>query len=264
MRIDSLITRKLVGSVAAFVIALYSTHVLAKVDTLKVYAASSLTQVVNELSEQYEAISGTKVEAVYASSSQLARQIAYGAPADIYIAANQRWVDYLIEQDVSIVNNPINLASNTLVIVASNDSPMLKSGHSFDVSALDDWVQWLGNERLAIGNVNHVPVGIYAQQSLTNLALWGKLKNQTAPMNNARMVLTMVEKQSTPLGIVYYSDAISSDHVSIVGQLPSKTHDKVVYPIVNLKSSDESILWIEFLHSSHAMKTWKKFGFITP
>lgn len=269
MSIERRLVQHLLAVVVTAAFALYSTQVLAKVDTLKVYAASSLTQVVNELSTQFESVSGIKIEAVYASSSQLARQVAYGAPADIYIAANQRWMNYLSEQEVEFVNQPLNLASNSLVVVAHNDSPLLQSeqlqsGQALDVNAPDDWMLWLGSSRLAIGNVNHVPVGIYAHQALTQLAIWDELEKQTAPMNNARMVLAMVEKQSTPLGIVYYSDAIGSDQVSIVARIPSNTHDKVVYPMVSLQASDESVQWIEFLHSAHAKQTLRNFGFSTP
>lgn len=227
---------------------------------LTVFAASSMTNAVNELAQTFEQDYGVKVRAVYAGSSSLARQIQSEAPADVFISANVQWVEYLVSQKVITKSDVQHIASNTLVLITSN-THRLKA--PFDITKQTDWQRYLVDERLAIGQVNAVPAGIYAQQALESLGLWKAIRSQLAPVNNVRQVLALVDRQEAPLGIVYSSDLLTSDGVTKLAIFPASSHEAIDYPLVTLNHDKQTMQFAKFVGSERGQAILEQHGFIT-
>lgn len=208
---------------------------LAHADTLHVAAAASMTDAMNDAIETYTVEhDDVNIVPVYASSSTLARQIAHGAPAALFISANQKWMDWLEDEGVA-VQQRIDLLQNRLALVAPTDEAAgdFIPGESGElVSLLDD------DERLAVGDPDHVPAGIYAQQALKQLGEWNALEPRLARASNVRSALALVERGETPAGVVYQTDAQASDGVTTLGLFPLDTHDPIVYPAALISTED--------------------------
>lgn len=224
-------------------------------ERLRIYAASSMTNAVNELITQYKQQHEVEMTAVYGGTSSLARQIEHGAPADILIAANQKWVDFLINSDVISSDAVTNIATNQLVVISKN---ALKP---FDIKQSSAWLEALQGQRLAIGQPDAVPAGIYAKQSLEHLGVWPKLNGYLAPTNNVRVALTLVERGETPLGIVYQTDALQSDQIRTVVRLPQSSHSTIVYPMVKLTNNNATTQFVHFVQSDAGQTILSRFGF---
>lgn len=225
-------------------------------EKLTIYAASSMTNAVTELVEQFEKQQDVVVTTVFAGSSSLARQLAHGAPADIFISANQKWAQYLVEQGVTKSDNVTNIAANNLVVITAKQNK-----ESLDQSNTDSWLKLLGDSRLAIGQPDAVPAGMYAKESLQSMKLWEPLSDKLAPTNNVRIALALVERQEASLGIVYRTDALLSDKVTILATLPESSHQKITYPMATLNDRQLTEAFNQFVVSQSGKETLAKFGF---
>ena len=142
---------------------------------LLVFAAASLADVIDEIGGAFTAQTGTEVRASYAASSVLAKQIEAGAPADVFLAADVEWMDYLEKRGLLKRGSRHDLLGNTLVLVAAADSTLqLKIEPGFDLAGA------LGRGRLAVGDPDSVPAGMYAQAALVKLEVWDRVKDQLA------------------------------------------------------------------------------------
>ncbi|WP_375320355.1 molybdate ABC transporter substrate-binding protein [Aliivibrio logei] len=236
-----------------FVLLFSSLSVSANVT---VYAASSLTNVMNDIVDAYQDETGERVRVSYAGSSSLARQIANGAPADIYLSANTKWMDYLIEQDQVEVGSKVDLLRNTLVLIASRSTPKENT-----------WQWFIGQKgfRIAMADPRHVPAGIYGKQSLEKQFRWPEIKDHIASGNNVRSALLFVERDEAPLGIVYKTDALLSKNVTVVEEFPEDSHDPIVYPmaIIKDKTSGEVTRFYQYLLSEKVKNIFVSYGFTT-
>lgn len=223
-------------------------------ENIRVYAASSMTNAVNELVEQFKQEHAITVTTVYAGSSSLARQIEQGAPIDLYISANEKWMDYLVQSGVVMRDAVINIATNKLVVVGTESATL-------DIKDPQSWLSLLAGNRLAIGQTNAVPAGIYAQQSLESLGVWSELKSSLAPTKNVRIALTLVERQETPLGIVYKTDANLSDKVTLISELPDDSHTPITYPMARLNDKASTASFAQFVLSEQGQSILQSYGF---
>ncbi|PTO68009.1 molybdate ABC transporter substrate-binding protein [Vibrio splendidus] len=235
--------------------ALSSSHLLAA-EKLRVYAASSMTNAVNLLVEEFEKDHSVDVIPVYASTSSLVRQIERGAPADIFISANEKWMKHLVDRQLVSSDNVTNLCENELVLISPKESPI-----SLDLSNGDQWAKLLTNERLAVGNTMSVPAGIYAKEALETLGVWDDVKTRLAPSNNVRMALALVERSEAKLGIVYKTDALLSKEVNLVSTFPSNLHTPIRYPVAKLSDKVVAEEFYTFLNNEKAKDTLNSFGF---
>lgn len=236
---------------------LFSTTVRAKDEaTIRIYAASSLTNVLNQLVNEYESVHSVDIVPIYGGSSSLARQIERGAPADLFISANEKWVKHLEKQGVAKAQNIYDFTHNQLVVIAPK-----KNKVALDVTQPNSWLSAIGDSRLAIGQPNAVPAGIYAKQSLETLNVWQPLIKHLAPTNNVRVALTLVERAEAPLGVVYKSDAVVSDKVQVVHTFAASSHDPIRYPMVRFTDSAEVAQFSQFLMSEPAKQALTRFGF---
>jgi molybdate transport system substrate-binding protein len=224
---------------------------------LKVYAASSMTNAIDDIAQKFEQKYEVSVTPVYGGSSSIARQILNGAPADVFISANAKWMNYLVKLNAIKGDGVTNLVRNSLVLIA----PQASSVTPFNFSDANAWSQALDDNRLALGNPVSVPAGMYARESLTNLGVWKQLERQIAPAKNVRLALALVERGEAPLGIVYKTDALLTDKVKVVGEFASDTHANIVYPAAIVKDSKQSEQFFEYLKSDDAKQVFMQYGF---
>lgn len=188
-----------------------------------VFAAASLAGVLEPEVERFQAQSGISVRVAYASSGLLARQIAFGAGADLIISAHRQWLDYLAQRKLLARQPPVALFSNKLVLAtAQRDMAPLVLKPGLDIAPL------LGGGLLAMGDPAHVPVGIYGKAALRWLGVWQALAGRITRASNARAALATVERGEVALGLVYLSDARSVG-LNIVGTFPPASHPPIVY-----------------------------------
>lgn len=200
----------------------------AQADTVTVFAAASMADAMTEIADAYEAESGDTIRLSFASSSTLARQIEAGAPADLYASANERWMDYLEERHLIVPESRVSPFGNALVLVSPADA----GGAALDPTDGGAIAEALGPDgRLAVGDPDHVPAGIYARQALESLGHWQALEPRLARADDVRAALALVETGEVPLGIVYATDARVSDGVAVVGTFPADSHAPIIYPI---------------------------------
>jgi molybdate transport system substrate-binding protein len=224
---------------------------------LLVFAAASLTDVLGELSAAYERHSGVRVKLSFAASSVLARQIEAGTSADVFVSADQEWMDYLEQRQRLTSGSRRNLAGNRLALIAPADSRIaLTIMPGFPLAAA------LGEGRLATGDPDTVPVGRYARAALTKLGVWDEVQARIARADNVRTALMYVARGETPLGIVYATDAAMEPKVRIVGIFPAGLHAPITYPAAAMRGAKPAAkAYLDFLVSRAAGATWKQFRF---
>lgn len=179
-----------------------------------------------------------------------------GAPADLYISANTKWSDYLVQQGIINSDAVTNIAHNQLVVISPINHP-----EPLELEKPEQWSKRLSGQRLAIGQTNAVPAGMYAKEALESLGLWSGLKGQLAPVNNVRVALTLVERGETPLGIVYKTDALVSDKVKVIGTFPASSHTAITYPMAKLNDKQTTKDFAAYLQSTQAQAVFKQNGF---
>lgn len=233
-------------------------------ETLTVFAAASLKNAFDEIGDAFSAETGVEVVFSYAGTSALARQIEQGAPADVFVSANQQWVDYLSERGVLDRASTTIFAGNTLVLIApiasSFDAPL-------DLASADDLLAALGEEgRLAVAMVDAVPAGIYAREAMESLGTWDALRNHLAQSDNVRSALFFVARGEAPLGIVYASDAVADTNVHIVGRFPGDRHTPIIYSAsrnadVGMRNTE---MFLTYLTDAEAQEILTRHGFLPP
>ncbi|HDL8798236.1 TPA: molybdate ABC transporter substrate-binding protein [Yersinia enterocolitica] len=244
---------------SAALLAAFSSSAMAA--DMAVFAAASLTNALQDIAAQYKKEKQVDVVASYASSSTLARQIEQGAPVDLFISADQQWMDYAIDKQQMVANTRYTLLGNELVLIAPKDSKITK----VEIDKKTDWKKLLEGGRLAVGDPDHVPAGIYAKESLENLGAWATLAPEMARANNVRSAMALVERAEAPLGIVYGSDAIASDKVKVVGVFPEASHKPVEYSMAIVKGHENPTVtaFYDYLKSPAAAVIFEKYGFTT-
>ncbi|CAE6943730.1 Molybdenum ABC transporter [Vibrio sp. B1FLJ16] len=224
---------------------------------LKVYAASSMTNAIDEIAQNFQDKHNVTVTPVYGGSPSIARQIMNGAPADVFISANTKWMDYLVAEGIVNRDNVTSLVLNSLVLIAPTTSDSLH----FELSDANAWETALNGRRLALGNPSSVPAGMYAKESLTTLGVWNDIQSKVAPTKNVRLALALVERGEAPLGVVYKTDAHLTDKVKVVGEFADNTHNAIVYPAALVNDRTESKQFFQYLKSDDAKTVFTKYGF---
>lgn len=194
-------------------------------EPLTVFAAASLKESLDKIADSWKATGGSPLRLSFAGSSALAKQIEEGAPADLFISADQKWMDYLQQAGRIRADTRVNLLGNRLVLVAPKDTAVTATiAQGFPLAAL------LGDERLALANVDAVPAGTYGKAALTNLGVWENVKDKVAQAENVRAALLLVSRGEVPLGIVYETDARVDPSVKVLDRFPETSHPAIVYP----------------------------------
>jgi molybdate transport system substrate-binding protein len=255
-----MVTRRLLRILLAFTLVLgLSRPALAQPAPVTVFAAASLKNVLDEAAAAYAKDSGTPPARInYAASSVLAKQIEQGAPADVFLSADTRWMDDLASKGLIKTASRKDLFTNHLALVAPKDAATrlaIKPG--FPLAAA------LGAGRLAMAGPE-VPAGRYGQQALTTLGVWDSVKDKTARGENVRATLQFVARGEAPLGVVYDTDALSEPAVKIVGLFPESSHPQIVYPgaLVAASTNPAAAPFLAWLHSAKGEAIFKRYGFL--
>ena len=242
---------------AALAAILVSAAAAEAADVL-VFAAASQREALEEVVAMFERTRGKTVAVSYAASSTLARQIEQGAPADVFISANPAWMDYLQERDLIHRDRRADLIGNELVLVAPLDSETeIEIGPDFPLAPA------LGGGRLAMGDPDHVPAGIYGKAALTALGVWPEVRDRLARTGSVRGALALVSRGEVLLGVVYASDARADRSVRIVGRFPADSHPPIVYPAAMTREgrSPYALDFFNFLWWDSSKKIYRKHGF---
>ena len=234
--------------------------------SVTIFAAASTTNAVSEILELYSQQTGNKARAVFAASSTLARQIANGAPADLFLSANQRWMDYLLEKAAVDAKSAAPLLSNRLVLVVSASNPIASEALPDVVGAETPLQKLLGSSRLSIGDPAHVPAGIYAKAALKSEGLWEDVASKLAFSGNVRAALALVERGEAAAGIVYETDARVVPGIRRAGVFPESSHPQIVYSLAvtaeGQRAAAES--FYSFLRSPQSREVFTRHGFSEP
>jgi molybdate transport system substrate-binding protein len=225
-------------------------------DRITVFAAASLTNALTEISTQYEKNNSVKIAHSFAASSALAKQIENGAPANIFISADNKWMNYLQDKKLIDTATRKDLLGNKLVLIVPKGREFkVQFDKTFDFAKAFEG-------RLCTGDIEAVPVGIYAKESLIKLNWWDAIKTRIVGAQDVRGALAFVERGECTAGIVYETDAKVSSKVEIVGVFPEETHSPIVYPIAliaNAKNKGKD--YLVYLQSIEALDIFRKFGF---
>lgn len=234
----------------------------ARADDLLVFAAASLKPALDTILARPDIVAIGNVRASYAASSQLARQIEAGAPATLFISADQDWMDYLAERHLIVAATRLNLVGNALVLIAPKESTVeLAIAPGFGLAGA------LGADgRLALAEPNSVPAGKYAKAALTKLDVWGTVESRIVAAESVRAALNFVARGETPLGIVYRSDAVLEGSVRVVATFPESTHAPIVYPaaLVTGHDSPAAHKLLDLLRAPTEQAIFRTYGFDAP
>ncbi len=234
---------------------------LADEGKITVFAAASLTNAMQDIAAVYKKEKNVDVVSSFASSSTLARQIEAGAPADLVISADQKWMDYAIDKKAVDAASRVTLLGNSLVVVA----PKASAQGEVAINKETPWSSLLKGGRLAVGDPEHVPAGIYAKEALQKLGAWETLAPELAPAEDVRGALALVARNEAPLGIVYGSDAVAEKGVKVVGTFPEDSHKKVEYPVAIIDGHKNATVsaFYDYLKGPQASAIFKRYGFTT-
>lgn len=224
-------------------------------EKIVIFAAASTQESVEAISEDFRRLHPVvEISASFASSATLAKQIAEGASADLFLSASPQWVKFLEER--KMVAEQQNLLGNELVAVVSVDT-------SLSITKPEDLLKDdVGH--LALGDPDSVPAGIYAKQALSQLGLWEKLHDKLVSAEDVRHALAMVETGAAEAGIVYATDAAVSKKVKLAFPFETGLTEPIVYPLILLKPGADNRAAVEFyryLQSEAAAALFRQAGF---
>jgi molybdate transport system substrate-binding protein len=224
-----------------------------------VFAAASLTEVLQTVGELYAADGHPEPRFSFAGSSALAKQLEQGAEADIFISADEAWMDHATEKSLIDPATRVTLLANQLVLVAPAGAPI-----TLELAAGMDLVGALKGGKLALADPDSVPAGKYAREALTHVGAWDAVASSVARAENVRSALRFVETGDAAAGIVYATDAAAAGSaVQVVGVFPAGSHTPITYPAALLagKADGPGAAFLDFLASEPARKAFEDAGF---
>lgn len=231
---------------------------VAAAEQVVVFAASSTADAMAEIEAAFEDATGHDLVVSLAGSSALARQIRQGAPADVFISASTDWMDAVESDGLIEPGSRFDLLGNALVLIAFDpEAGPVGIGPGFDLAGL------LGDGRLAMALVDAVPAGVYGKAALQALGAWEGVADRVAQANTARGALALVARGEAPYGIVYATDALAEDRVTVVGTFPTDTHPPIVYPAADLanRGGPAEADFLDFLRGPQAQAVFVRHGF---
>jgi molybdate transport system substrate-binding protein len=220
---------------------------------VRVFAAASTREALEEIAAKFRDRTGIPVELNFAASSALARQIEYGAGADLFLSADEAWADYLAGKN--LVDKRRDLLSNQLVVVVSAQSRL-------NLRALAD-LKDPSVSRLALGG-SAVPAGRYAREALQHAGIWESIKDRVIEGADVRGALNLVRRGEAEAGIVYASDVVATSEVRVALEIKPDLHSPIRYPLVLVRQpvmKPGAVQLYEFLGTDDAMAIFRKFNF---
>jgi molybdate transport system substrate-binding protein len=226
-----------------------------------VLAAASLQEAMTEAANDWTKAGHPAPALSFAGSSALARQAESGARADIFVSADEKWMDELERKGLVREGTRQTLLGNAIVVIAPR-------GHAVEISLEQpaSLPAALGDGRLAMADPDAVPAGRYGKAALESLGIWRSVSARIAPAENVRAALALVERGQVPLGIVYATDALASDKVEVVARFPAASHPPIRYPAAVLKASNnaDAAPFLAYLRSDDGRRVFARHGFTDP
>ncbi|MET0587409.1 MAG: molybdate ABC transporter substrate-binding protein [Novosphingobium sp.] len=223
-----------------------------------VLAAASLQESLNAAADRWAAKGHPRPVLSFAASSALGRQVEAGAKADLFISADEEWMNYLAGKNLLKQGTRVSFLTNSLVLVAlASSKTTITIRRGFPIA------QALGNGRLAMADPASVPAGKYGKEALTNLGVWPSVSGKIARGENVRAALALVSRGEAPLGIVYATDAKAEKAVNVAGVFPASSHTPITYPVATLRASTHRHAegFRRFLISAEGKAVFRTFGF---
>jgi molybdate transport system substrate-binding protein len=220
-----------------------------------VFAAASLTNALEEIRASYERSSTDRLVVNAGASSELARQIKAGAPADVFFSADVAQMDGLDKEGLVRREDVVNVLSNSLVAIVPVDST-LSIRKPRDLLAVN---------HLALASPEGVPVGVYSKKYFESIGLWQEIKDKVVPTADVRASLAAVEAGHAEAGMVYRTDAAISKRVRVAFEVPREDGPSIVYPlapVVRSKQKDAAAAVVRYLVGPEAIAIYERFGFI--
>jgi molybdate transport system substrate-binding protein len=224
-----------------------------------VFAAASLAEALSDVATAYEQTGKTKPVFSFASSATLARQIEHGAPAAIFISADEQWMDHVAAHGLIDIASCAALLGNRLVLVAPVAAPLtIKISKGFPLG------QALGNGPLAVADPDAVPAGRYAKAALEHFGVWGEVEAKVVRAENVRAALALVARGEAAAGVVYATDAALTRGVAVADTFPEVSHPPIVYPfaLLSANASPAAREVFAFMTSEAAAAIYRAHGFI--
>ncbi len=223
------------------------------------FAAASTTAPVERIVSLFQSQGpGAAVAVSFASSSTLAKQIANGAPADIYISANPGWMDFLAAKRAIVPASRFDLLGNRLVLIVPATSIL-----SLRIATDFPFAEKLAGGWLAMGDPDHVPAGIYGKAAFERLGLWRTLAGRVVRTQDVRAVVALVERGEAAAGVAYASDARITNRVRVAAAFPATSHPPITYPAAIVAGRDRLKVWrfFDFFKSPQAAAVFAEYGF---
>jgi molybdate transport system substrate-binding protein len=229
----------------------------ARAAELLIFGAASLTDVLQELAATYEKPTGDKIVFSFGASNTLARQIQAGAPADLFLSADEQTMDGLDKRGLLLTGTRKSVLSNTLVVV-------VPAGSNLKITSADD-LAMPAVKILALAEPQSVPAGVYAKKYLQTKKLWNRVIDRVVPTESVRAALAAVEVGNADAGIVYKTDAGISKKVKIAYEVPRAEGPKISYPFAvvgSTKNAEAARRFLTWLESAAALEVFRKYGFL--
>ncbi|WP_173932412.1 molybdate ABC transporter substrate-binding protein [Chelativorans sp. Marseille-P2723] len=228
------------------------TNAAFAADRVTIFAAASLKEAMDRIAVAFQAETGVETVISFAASSILARQIEAGAPADIFISADEEWMDYLAERDLIDRDSRRLVLANALVIAAAGP---------FHEKADPETI--LAEGRFAMGDPSHVPAGRYAQAALSSLGFWENVRKHAVFGENVRVVLELARRGEVTSAIVYRSDLHAAPGLFRIYTFPPNSHPPIVYPAAAVMphTSTGASAFLDFLSGKAAEAIFRELGF---
>ena len=249
-------TRVMAALIAACVLLSIGCGGNGEGDSILVFAAASMSNVLVEVGQEFENESGVEVVFSYGGSNALARQVELGAPADAVIFAGNGPLDQLEASGNIVAGSRLDLLRNRLVVIG--DAGSFPLAHIRDLASTEG--------RIALADPVLAPAGLYAKQALEMSGLWEGLGSRVIPTLDVRAAVGAVDTGNAAFGLVYATDAANSSGVTVVFEVPEELHDPIIYPAAVVKGgsgTDLAVEFLEFLVSDGAIAVFMRHGFVS-
>ncbi len=228
-------------------------------DKLFVFAAASLRDVITKVGDVFTQQRGIEIVYNFAGSNVLAHQINAAPIADLFLSASEKWIDVVESAGNCVPDSRCTLLTNRLVVICHRDSRWMM--------ARPEQLADLDFKYLAMANPEAVPAGRYAKEWLQSVSLWDRCQRRVAPTPDVRAALALVEADPRIVGIVYHTDAVTSDRVRSLFEIPADQGPTIRYvaaAIAGRQSTEHALEFLQFLKLEKAAEIFKRGGFMVP
>lgn len=231
--------------------ALFAVVLAAEVN---VFGAASLTDALQECAADYERRTGVTIVLNLGASSTLARQIEEGAPADLFLSADEATMNRLAAAKRIDPKTRTSFLSNTLVIVVPDDAQPIRHPRELATARF---------ATIALAEPSSVPAGVYARRYLESLGLWTAIAPKVVPTDNVRSALAAVEAGNADAAVVYETDAKIARRVRVAYEVPRAAGPKISYPFAAVANAPPAARrFLDYLRSPAARRIFAKHGFL--